>query len=115
MREPIRDKGRLEHMLEAINKALEYTQGLDYDKFAADSLRVHATIYNVQIIGEAVYKLSAEFKSSHTETNWRQIEKTRHILVHDYHQIRLDILWSIVSDDLSPLRSQIFNYLQEFE
>ncbi|MBR2194290.1 MAG: DUF86 domain-containing protein [Salinivirgaceae bacterium] len=43
------------------------------------------------------------------------MKKTRHILVHDYHQIRLDILWSIVSDDLSPLRSQISNYLQEME
>ncbi len=115
MREPIRDKGRLEHMLEAIDKALEYTQGFDFDAFAADTLRVHATIYNVQIIGEAVYKLTADFKTAHPQTNWRQIEKTRHILVHDYHQIRLDILWSIVSDDLSPLRSQISNYLQEME
>ena len=42
-------------------------------------------------MGEAVYKLTKEFKESHTETPWRMIEKMRHILVHDYYQINLDI------------------------
>lgn len=75
MREPIRDKGRLEHMLEAIDKALEYTQGLDFDSFAADTLRVHATIYNVLIIGEAVYKLTADFKTAHPKQTGGKLRK----------------------------------------
>lgn len=44
-----------------------------------------------KIVGEAVYKLTKEFKESHTETPWRMIEKMRHILVHDYYQINLDM------------------------
>ena len=55
MREPIRDKGRLEHILEAISKAQEYTEGISKEQLLADSLRTHATIYNIQVIGEAVY------------------------------------------------------------
>ena len=113
MREPIRDKGRLEHILEAISKAQEYTEGISKEQLLADSLRTHATIYNIQVIGEAVYKLSTEFKEKHTETNWRQIEKMRHILVHDYYQINLDILWTIITDDLQPLKEQVLSCISE--
>ena len=113
MREPIRDKGRLEHILEAISKAQEYTEGISKEQLLADSLRTHATIYNIQVIGEAVYKLSTEFKEKHTETNWRQIEKMRHILVHDYYQINMDILWAIITDDLQPLKEQVLSYISE--
>ena len=113
MREPIRDNGRLEHILSAIENVEKYTQGFDFETFSADSLRVHATIYNVQVIGEAVYHLSNEFKESHPETIWRLIEKTRHILVHDYYQIQLDILWNIVIEDLPLLKNQVNKYLSE--
>ena len=113
MREPIRDKGRLEHILGAINKAQEYTNGISKEQLLADSLRTHATIYNIQVIGEAVYKLSTEFKANHADTNWRQIEKMRHILVHDYYQINMDILWTIITDDLQPLKEQVLLYISE--
>lgn len=51
MREPIRDKGRLEHILEAIEKIQEYTGNvISKEELDADPMRKHATIYNVQII-----------------------------------------------------------------
>jgi len=74
-------------------------------------LRLHATVYNIQIIGEAVYRLSTEFKESHTETPWALIEKMRHVLVHDYYRINNDVLWSVITEDLPPLKLQIEAYL----
>ena len=113
MREPARDLERLEHIATAIEKVLQYTDGISYEELIDDSMRLHATVYNVQIIGEAIYKLSAEFKENHKETPWRQIEKTRHILVHDYYQIDNRILWSIIKDDMNPLKQQITQYISE--
>lgn len=114
MREPIRDKGRLEHILEAITTVEEYTSGVSsMEELDKDPMRKHATIYNVQIIGEAIYKLSPEFKACHPKTPWRMIEKSRHILVHDYYQIEMSILWSIIKEDLTPLKEQITEYIKE--
>ncbi|MBQ1719516.1 MAG: DUF86 domain-containing protein, partial [Bacteroidales bacterium] len=71
--------------------------------------------YNIQIIGEAIYKLSKEFKDTHSETPWRIIEKMRHILVHDYFSVDIEIMWLVIQDDIPILTQQITQYLLEFE
>ena len=112
MREPIRDRGRLEHILSAITNIDEYVSGLSKQEFFADKLRMHATVYNVQVIGEASYKLSKDFKSAHPETPWAMIEKMRHILVHDYYQVNNEILWVVINDDIPPLKHNIMKYME---
>lgn len=62
MREPERDITRLEHILTVIDCVEEYTKGITEAQLQENRLILHATIYNVQIIGEAVYKLTTEFK-----------------------------------------------------
>lgn len=112
MREPIRDAGRLEHILESINYVETFTEGFAYDELLADALHLHAVVHNVQVIGEAVYKLSPEFKDAHPDTPWAIIEKMRHVLVHDYYQIDFDILWDVIKKDLPALKAQVEDYLR---
>ena len=114
MREPKRDLSRLEHILTAIACVEEYMQGISEEGLRNDKLRLHATIYNVQIIGEAVYKLTDNFKLLHPETQWAVIEKMRHILVHDYFKINFEIFWDVVNKDIPLLKAQIKEYLKEF-
>jgi len=113
MREPVRDRGRLEHILSAIEKVQTFTTNLTKEELVKDPLHLHATVYNVQIIGEASYRLTEEFKNHHPKTPWALIEKMRHILVHDYYQINNDVLWSVIQEDIPPLKEQILQYLQE--
>lgn len=115
MREPVRDSGRLQHILIAIERVEEYMVGINYEQLQNDQLRTHAVAYNIQIIGEASYKLSKEFKEAHSDTPWRLIEKMRHILVHDYFAVDLEFVWLVIQDDLQPLKQQVQNYLQEFK
>ena len=113
MREPVKDPARLQHILEAIARVQEYTLGISREAFENDNMRIHAVAYNIQIIGEASYKLTKEFKSSHTETPWRLIEKMRHILVHDYFTVDLDFVWMVITEDIEPLKEQVQRYLIE--
>ncbi len=111
MREQVKDSGRLEHILSAIAKVQEYTQGVDYEQLINDSMRLHATVYNIQIIGEAAYKITNEFKDAHPDTPWRVIEKMRHILVHDYFAVDHEVVWEVITDDIPVLKEQIIGYL----
>lgn len=113
MREPLRDKDRLEHIIQAIEKIEDYTKNINKEQFLADSMRLHATTYNIQIVGEATYRLSLEFKAKHSEVQWSFIEKMRHVIVHDYYQINKNILWQVITEDLPPLKAQVNDYLKE--
>ena len=113
MRETIKDRTRLLHILNAIQKVEDYVNGKNKQQLLESSLHLHATAYNIQIIGEAIYKLTKEFKDSHPDTPWRVIEKMRHILVHDYFAVDVEIMWLVINDDLPILKRQIESYLSE--
>lgn len=113
MREQPRDRGRLEHIMASISKVEEFTKGFTFEQFENDVLHLHATTYNVQIIGEAVYKLTEDFKRNHSDTQWDLIEKMRHILVHDYYKINTRVLWEIIQTDIPELKEQVERYLEE--
>lgn len=113
MREPLNDPLRLQHIQEAIQRIQEFSEGYTEDTLQGDVRTKHAIAYNIQIIGEAVYKLSNEFKESHPQTAWSVIEKMRHILVHDYYQVNIHIMWTVITEDIPMLKSEIAVYLSQ--
>ena len=48
MREPIRDRARVKHMLEAINNIKEFTAGITLDELSRNKILFHAVVHNVQ-------------------------------------------------------------------
>lgn len=61
MREPIRDRARLEHMLEAVDNIEEFTNGITLDELSNNKILFHAVVHNIQVIGEAAYKVTKDF------------------------------------------------------
>ena len=113
MREPLKDRSRLEHILDAIDTILEKSKGLTYEGLTSDKILFAGIVYYTMVIGEASYYLSKAFTEKHSETNWFQITRMRHNLVHGYYQVDPDIVWSVLQDDLLPLREQVTRYLAE--
>lgn len=115
MREQVRDKGRLEHILEAIERVFQFTNGITREDFKKDSILYFAVVKNIEIIGEAAYMLSLEFKESHPATDWKVIIAMRHFLVHGYYQVDPNEVWNVITQDLQPLKNQVIEYLIEFK
>ena len=107
MREKIRDKGRLEHILESIDNTIEFTKDLSFEDFMNNKVLRFAVVKTVEIIGEASYKLTKEFKTANNHIEWDSIVGLRHVLVHGYYQISEIRLWKVIQKDLLPLRKQI--------
>ena len=84
MREAIKDRGRLEHMLAAIENVEEFTKDINLDDFVKSKVLFFAVVKNIEIVGEATYMLTKEYKQSHQSVPWLVIEKMRHVLVHGY-------------------------------
>lgn len=87
--------------------------GVTLERLSEDFIIRHALTWNVMIIGEAANKLSKEFCSAHPNTDWRAIAGMRHVLVHDYYQINEEELFSVITDDIEPLKAQIQEYIKQ--
>lgn len=93
----------LEEMLDAARKArwvfdTHRREELDEDWESAFALRLA-----LQILGEAAGRLPKEWRQNHPELPWNEVMGLRHVLVHDYDAVDLDILWRIAGKDLPPL------------
>ena len=58
---------RVEDILEGIRKIRDYTQGMTYEQFSADTKTVDAVIRNLEIIGEAAGYVPLEIQEKHPE------------------------------------------------
>lgn len=113
MREVIKDRGRLEHMLTAIENVEEFTKDIHEEDFVKSKLLFFAVVKNIEIVGEATYMLTKEFKQSHSSIPWQVIEKMRHVLVHGYYTISSEKVWETVQEDLPVLKRQIVSLLRD--
>jgi len=111
MREKPKDNERLLHMIEAIDNIFEFIENKSFDNFKNDKILRFAIIKNLEIIGEAAYLLTKEFKEHHTLVNWNDLIGMRHILVHGYYQIKDEIVWATVETELDPLKKDIMRLL----
>jgi uncharacterized protein with HEPN domain len=57
----------------------------------------------LEIISEAAAKVSGEFRDAHPDIKWREIIGMRHRLIHNYADVRLDVVWDVVQDKLPGL------------
>ena len=113
MREPLKDRIRLEHIVEAIDKVFKFVEGKTQDDLRETDMIFYAVVKNIEIVGEAAYHLTKAFCHTHPETDWKGIMGLRHVLVHDYYQINPQTVWDIVQQELPPLREQVTRYLAE--
>ena len=113
MREKIKDKGRLQHILDAINGIEVYRTQYTFEDVSNNKLIFYGFTKFVEIIGEAVYMLSDEFRAGHSDVNWRQIERMRHVLVHGYYTIDPEALWETIEHDIPELKPWVMKYLEE--
>ena len=103
---------RLEHMLTAINVIEERVGDMTLEDLSSDKVLFAGIVYYTMIIGEAAYKLSPEFVDTFKEVNWQEIADMRHHLVHGYYQVNSRIIWSVIHNDLEPLKRKVSSILE---
>ncbi len=52
----------LEDILTAAQKVEQYTQGKSFEEFVSDYVKLEATLYNLQIIGEAAKRIPKDIR-----------------------------------------------------
>lgn len=98
-----KDQSLLLDMLLAARDACDFVAGMDKAAFLKSALHQNAVIRCLEVIGEAAGKVSPGFQAANPAIPWREITGMRHRLIHNYAEVDLELVWSVVSEKLEPL------------
>jgi uncharacterized protein with HEPN domain len=84
-------------------KVRQYTAGLTFEQFAADSRTFEAVLWNLAVIGEAAKQLPPDVRSQYPGVDWRNITRFRDIVIHHYFGVDRRIVWDITQQGVPEL------------
>lgn len=79
------------------------------ETFYNDDKTVDAVMRNFEIIGEEANRLHPDFKLLNSSIDWNKLRGFRNRIVNEYFGIDLEIVWSIITNDLQNLKVEIEN------
>jgi uncharacterized protein with HEPN domain len=98
-----RDEVVIQDIVNAARLVLDFVKGFDKETFIYDWKTRSAVLYQISVIGEAVKRLSKEFRVEHTQIPWALIAGMRDNLVHGYDLIDWDEVWKTSTVDIPDL------------
>ena len=106
-----KDNALLDDIREAAKAIQRFTTGVSLDQFKANEEKYEAVNRKFQIIGEASRRLSPEARSVFPEIPWRLITAMRNIIVHDYDDVDLHMVWDTANNNSPSLIKRLEAYL----
>jgi uncharacterized protein with HEPN domain len=102
-----RNQEALIDIIESIKLIFQYVEGVNRNTLAANIEKQDAILRRITIIGEATKRLTQDFRSQHPTVPWREIAGMRDVITHDYNEVDLEEIWTVVSENLPSLLSYI--------
>ncbi|HEY9704359.1 MAG TPA: DUF86 domain-containing protein [Allocoleopsis sp.] len=93
----LRDKASLLDLARFALTIQELIKGIDKQTFMTDIRTQSAILYQIIILGEAVKRLSPEFRQQNYHIPWSGIAGMRDKLVHDYDGVNLEKVWLTIT------------------
>jgi uncharacterized protein with HEPN domain len=102
-----RDETTLLDIAEAARSVASFVQGMSKAVFLDDFKTQSAVLYQLIVMGEAVKRLSNEFRTQHPEIPWSLIAGMRDHLIHGYDIVDWDEVWKTATSDVPDLLTKI--------
>lgn len=99
------DSVYIEHMLDCIQRIDEYVESKK--QFYSSRLVQDAVVRNLQVMAESSQRLADDIKQKYPDIPWKSISGFRNILAHDYLGIDLDVIWSVIEQELPKLEQAL--------
>ncbi|SDM50228.1 HepT-like ribonuclease domain-containing protein [Halarsenatibacter silvermanii] len=108
-----RDADALEDILYSIDLLKKYSAGLSEEKFYKNQEKQDLIVHRLEIIGEASSRISDEIKDKYDDIPWEDMINMRNILIHQYDNIFLDIVWKTLKEKIPEVEEEILGIKEE--
>ena len=102
----------LQDIIDAINEVESFVDGVSFDVFTVNREKILAVVKLLEIIGEAVKKIPDDKRKSYVHLPWKGIAGMRDMLVHEYWQVDVAVVWATVQQSLPELKVVIMDMLE---
>ena len=106
-----RDNAYLADILNAARAIRRFVHGVNREQFLANEEKYEAVNRKLEIIGEAARRLSPEARAQFPGIPWRLVTAMRNILIHDYDDVNLHVVWQTTQSDLPALIQAVETHL----
>jgi len=97
------DPARLLDMHQFAIDVRDFVAGRSYEQYVNDKMLRRAVERSIEIIGEAARNVSPAFQAAHPQVPWRLIVAQRHVLAHEYGEIKDERIWRVATVHIPEL------------
>ena len=97
----------LQDMVDAMDGILAFTRGITRDEFDANEQLQAAVMFKLVILGEAASKVPHAIRAQFPGIAWREVVGMRNIVAHGYFNVRVDIVWTAITDEIPAIMTEL--------
>jgi len=97
----------LEDILVCIEKIENYTENISESDFQQDNEKQDAVIRRIEIIGEAVKKITFKTREKYPQIPWREMAGMRDVIIHEYFGVSTSLIWKVASLEIHKIKPEI--------
>jgi len=101
------DVAYLWDMWDAAQAIQEFVSGKTFHHYQHDRMLRGAIERHLEIIGEAANRVSLDCRANHPEIPWRRIISQRHVIAHEYGEIKHELIWKVATVNIPELIAQL--------
>ncbi|MYD10679.1 MAG: DUF86 domain-containing protein [Chloroflexi bacterium] len=101
-------------ILDRIRRIESYTSG-GREAFIASELSQDGVIRSLEVIGEVVKRMDLSLLAQHPDIAWSDFAGFRDVLIHQYNNVRIDLVWRFAQEDLPALKQAVTALLRHLE
>jgi len=105
----------LKHVLESISIVELHTLSFTESQFLKNIQLQDAVTRRLEIIGEAVKNLPLNLRNKYPQVPWKKIAGLRDMLIHEYFNTDLVLVWRVIKRELPKLKKQIEKILDDLK
>jgi len=105
----------LRHIVEESNFLMKEAENMGFEEFMKNEILKRACSRSLEIVGEAVKNLPADFKKRYREIEWKKIAGLRDKMIHGYFGVNWDIVWDVIKNQIPKLKEQVEDILEKPE